>query len=131
MLRIWVLFAFVVAVSSSTYKLQEIDGNFRLYHGQRQFAMSMLNVLTKSNPESFFFSPHSTYRALILAYMGAEGRTKENLRASMFLDWANDKTNVMSAYKLESIARSARFADKSIQFNSADKLYVTQNAQLK
>lgn len=81
--------------------------------------------------ENQFISPHSIYRALLLAYFGAEGKTKEDLEKAMFLDWAENKNDVADAFKRELKARVERFSGKSIQFNSVDKLYVTKNANLK
>lgn len=108
------------------------DDPYRLYHGQNRFAVSFLNSLKKMNPkENLFFSPHSTYRALLLAYMASNGQTKISLERGMFLDWAHDKTDVISAYKSEAAVRAQRFSGQTIQFNSVDKLYVTKSAQLK
>lgn len=119
--------------SDSEQKMPMLNGEgpYRLYAGQNHFALSMLNSLRKTNTKNIFFSPHSAYKALLLAYMGSNGETMESLEKGMFLDWAQDKSNVMSAYKSESTARAGRFSDKSIQFNSVDKLYITKNAQLK
>lgn len=91
-----------------------------------------MKSLQKAAPtKSHFFSPHSTYRALLLAYFGAEGSTRESLERALYLDWATNESQVANAYQQESIAQSARSFGDQIQFNSVDKLYVTKTAELK
>lgn len=105
---------------------------FRLYRGQSQFALSMLKSLNNEKPQNnHIFSPHSTYRALVLAYFGAEGKTKETLEKSMYMNWAKSRSDVADAYKAELIARSERFLGRKLQFNSVDRLFVSQEAILK
>lgn len=108
-----------------------MDQPFQLYHGQGHFAVSLLHALQKSAPEkNHFFSPHSTYRALLLAYFGAEGKTKKSLERALHLDWANNKSQVSAAYEMELKARAGR-SFGGIQFNSVDKVYVTNKAEMK
>lgn len=108
------------------------SGSSRLYGGQNDFALSMLKTVTKHNQQSsLIFSPHSTYRALLLAYFGAEGETKQSLKGVMHMDWAENENDVTDAYKAELMTRSTRFADQRLQFNSVDRLYVSQETELK
>lgn len=103
-----------------------------LYGGQNSFALSMLKTVTKQSPQnSQIFSPHSTYRALLLAYFGAEGEIKKSLKDAMHMDWAENENDVTDAYKVELMTRSKRFADQRLQFNSVDRLYVSQETELK
>lgn len=132
MLKILIFAGITIAVTTSAYKLRENNDNYILYRGQIKFTASLLNALWKNEPENDeFFSPHSTYRALFLAFMGSKGLTEKSLKHDMFLDWAKNKANVIKAYKKEASARAARFLYKQIQFNSVDKLYFTKKAQLK
>lgn len=107
-----------------------MDQSFQLYHGQSRFAVSLLHAMQQAAPKkNQFFSPHSTYRALLLAYFGAEGKTKESLERALHLGWAKNKSEVSNAYQKESKARAGRsFGD--IQFNSVDKIYVTNQVEL-
>lgn len=131
MLLIWIFAAITVAVTSFPSNHTD-DLSFQLYRGQSKFALALLKSLRKIVPgENLIFSPHSTYRTLLLAYMGSNGQTKIELEKHLYLDWANDKTDITDAYKIETIARAERFACNSIQFNSVDKIYVTNDAQLK
>lgn len=105
---------------------------FRLYRGQSSFALSMLKTLEKQNPQkNHIFSPHSTYRALLLTYFGIEGKTKNAMEKSMHMDWAEGRSDVADAYKAELMARSERFLGHPLQFNSVDRVYVSQNVELK
>lgn len=104
----------------------------KLYFGQRNFSVSLLDALQKARPnESLFFSPHSTYRALLLAYFGANGETEESLKKTLRLDWAKSKADVSHAYELEKIARDGRSQHQTVEFNSVDKFYFSKQVELK
>lgn len=108
-----------------------MDQSFQLYHGQSRFAVSLLHAMQQAAPnKNQFFSPHSTYRALLLAYFGAEGKTKESLERTLHLEWAKNKSEVSTAYQKESKARAGR-SFRDIQFNSVDKIYVANQVELK
>ncbi|XP_055307140.1 serine protease inhibitor 88Ea-like [Sitodiplosis mosellana] len=105
---------------------------YRLYRGQSHFALSMLKAMTKQNPQNNqIFSPHSTYRALLIAYFGTEGQSMKSLGKSMYMDWADDKKYNARSYKAELMARSERFLGQGLQFNSVDRLYVSKEVELK
>lgn len=104
----------------------------RLYYGQRKFSVSFLDALQKARPnESLFFSPHSTYRALLLAYFGAKSETEQSLKKTLQLDWANSKADVSHAYELEKLARVNRVQHQTVEFNSVDKLYFSKQVEIK
>lgn len=104
----------------------------KLYFGQRKFSVSLLDALQKARPnESLFFSPHSTYRALLLAYFGAKGETEKSLKKTLQLDWANSKADVSHAYELEKQARANRAEHQTVEFKSVDKLYFSKQVELK
>lgn len=104
----------------------------KLYYGQRKFSVSLLDALQKARPnESLFFSPHSTYRALLLAYFGAKGGTEKSLKKTLQLDWAESKADVSQAYEMERQARTNRAQHQTVEFNSVDKLYFSKQVELK
>lgn len=104
----------------------------KLYYGQRKFSVNLLDALQKARPnESLFFSPHSTYRALLLAYFGAKGMTEQSLKQTLQLDWAKSKADVSHAYELEKQARLARAKHQTVEFNSVDKLYFSKQVEVK
>lgn len=104
----------------------------KLYYGQRKFSVNLLNALQKARQnESIFFSPHSTYRGLLLAYFGAQGETEKSLKNTLQLDWAKSKADVRYAYELERRARNKRSRRQTVEFNSVDKLYFSTQAEVK
>lgn len=103
-----------------------------LYFGQRNFTVSLLQSLQEATPnESLFFSPHSTYHALLLAYFGAKGQTEESLKELLKLDWATSKADVSEAYHLERKLRIKRAENRSVEFHSVDKIFVAQETKLR
>lgn len=104
----------------------------KLYLGQRNFSVSLLDALQAATPtESLFFSPHSTYHALLMAYFGARGETEAALRKTLRLDWATNKAEVSEAYHLEHTARKIRSENQSIEFHSVDKIYVAKEVDIR
>lgn len=88
--------------------------------------------MQKTSPETnHIFSPHSTYRALLLAYFGADGDTKKSLERALHLNWATDKSDVSNAHKSEMKARTERNFGQNMKFSSADKVFVTYKAEMK
>lgn len=117
-------------VSASAY------GN--LYRGEQAFTVNMLRAINQTVPrENVFFSPYSTYHALLLAYFGAAGRTEQELRKTLQLDWSTSKYEVYRAYRNEKRARAKRFrtvegsteAAPPVTFRSVDKVYVDRSAR--
>lgn len=104
----------------------------KLYYGQRKFSVLLLDALQKARQnESLFFSPHSTYRALLLAYFGASGKTEHSLKRLLQLEWSNSKADIWYAYDFEKLARHNRARRQSIEFTSVDKLYVSDRVDVK
>lgn len=135
-----VLFAVVVGVcfasSVSAQCLSEDDHvkttSDKLYLGQRKFSVALLDALQTATPtESLFFSPHSTYHALLLAYFGAKGETEEALKNVLQLDWAASKAEVSRAYHLEHTARKIRSMNQSVVFHSVDKMFVSTQTEVR
>lgn len=104
----------------------------KLFLGQRKFTVSLLDALQEATPtESLFFSPHSTYHALLLAYFGAKDDTEASLKNVLQLDWADSKAEVNEAYRLEHHARKLRAQNQSVEFFSVDKAYVSTEVQIR
>lgn len=104
----------------------------RLYDGQRKFSVVFLDALQKARPnESLFFSPHSTYRALLLTYLGANGKTEQSLKKLLQLAQSKSKADIWYAYEFEKRARQNRVRRQSIEFTSVDKLYVSEQIEVK
>lgn len=104
----------------------------KLYLGQRNFSVSLLDALQVATPsESLFFSPHSTYHALLMAYFGAQDETEAALKKTLQLDWATNKAEVSKAYHLEHTARKIRAENQSVEFHSIDKIYVAKEVEIR
>lgn len=99
---------------------------------QLKFAITLLNLLQKDKPnESIFYSPHSVYTTLLMAYFGSGGETEEELRQLLLLDGAeSSKADVENAYILKN-EQSNRFQNQSIEFISVEKLYILKGMQFR
>lgn len=63
------------------------QGRSDLYGGQQGFSLALLNAINKVMPnENLFFSPYSTYHALLIAYFMAGGETEAYLKKVLRLD---------------------------------------------
>ncbi|KAG4080758.1 hypothetical protein HA402_005938 [Bradysia odoriphaga] len=108
------------------------DARSKLYLGEQTFTLNMLKVLQSSSPsENIFFSPYSTFHALLLAYFGAKGTTETELKNVLNLNWTSSKFDVMQAYRLEESLRQRRAANSSVIFRTADKVFVAKEAGFK
>lgn len=108
------------------------DARNKLYSGEQTFTLNMLKALRSTSPnENIFFSPYSTFHALLLAYFGAKGNTETELKNVLSLNWANSKFDVMQAYRLEESLRQRRALNSSVVFRTADKVFVTKDAGFK
>lgn len=98
---------------------KEIDD--KLYY-EEKISVSLLHALQKARPnENLFFSPHSIYQALLLAYFGAKGETEKSLKKILQLDWAKSKADVSHVYELKEILQANRREYQTIEFNSVNK----------
>lgn len=62
-------------------------GQKSLYTGQQDFSLALLNAINKLSPDdNLFFSPYSTYHALLIAFFLAGNQTEKFLRNTLRLD---------------------------------------------
>ncbi|XP_023297743.2 serine protease inhibitor 88Ea [Lucilia cuprina] len=124
-----VLVAFGKAQDNGCFSANDVGAmpkNIRseLYRGQQEFTLAMLEAIQKATPnENVFFSPYSTFHALLLAYFGANGNTEKELVQALRLQWAKNKKHINNAYRLEKQTRFTRAKNSSVEFASADKIY--------
>lgn len=103
-----------------------------LYAGEQSFTLSLLRAINvTASQENIFFSPYSTYHALLLAYFGAAGSTEAELRQVLNLQWTNSKLDVMQAYRLEETIRNRRARNSSVTFKTADKIFLAKEVQFR
>ncbi|XP_073824842.1 serpin 88Ea [Musca autumnalis] len=102
-----------------------------LYRGQQEFTLNMLEAIQKATPnENIFFSPYSTFHALLLAYFGADGKTEEELVQGLRLQWAKNKKHVNNGYRLEKQMRYSRTKKMPLEFTAADRIYFDKSINL-
>lgn len=62
-------------------------GKTRLYTGQQEFSLAMLQAINQLQPnDNLFFSPYSTFHALLLAYFVSANQTEAYLKKALRLD---------------------------------------------
>lgn len=104
----------------------------KLYSGQQDFTLSLLEqVNSVHSTENVFFSSYSVFHALLLAYFGSTSATEQSLKKVLKLDWAENKFDVMQAYRLEKTLRAKRSRNSSVEFRSADRLYFDKTVRVK
>ncbi|XP_067014372.2 serine protease inhibitor 88Ea [Anabrus simplex] len=102
-----------------------------LYLGQQNFSLSMLRKISEGKPTTnVFFSPYSTYHALLLAYFGAANATEESLKGTLRIPPTQDKVATMQAYRLDKTLRNIT-ATESYEFRSSNKIYVSDRISLR
>lgn len=102
------------------------------HYPRLEFAIALLNQLQKDEPnENIFYSPHSVYSTLLLAYLGSAGETEKELKKLLRLEFTEKKANVESAYELKK-QQYHRFQSQSIiEFYSVDKFYVSSAMKMR
>lgn len=108
------------------------DARSKLYLGEQTFTLNMLKALQNtSSDENIFFSPYSTFHALLLVYFGAKGNTEAELKNVLNLNWASSKIDVMQAYRVEESLRKRRALNASVDFRTADKIFLSKETAFK
>uniref|UniRef100_A0A336MIP5 CSON001726 protein n=1 Tax=Culicoides sonorensis TaxID=179676 RepID=A0A336MIP5_CULSO len=109
------------------------ESKTKLFKGQQMFTIDFLDKALKAFPdENLFFSPYSLYRALLLAYFGARNETETALVESLKLHWAQDKSEVLTAYKQDKVLRSQNSKlEKALEFESVDKFFFDESVEIK
>lgn len=66
-----------------------------LYAGQQDFSLALLNAINKLMPhENLFFSPYSTYHALLIAYFISGNATENYLKKALRLSETEVSENI-------------------------------------
>ncbi|XP_031638863.1 serine protease inhibitor 88Ea-like isoform X2 [Contarinia nasturtii] len=101
------------------------------YYPELKFAISLLALLQKNEPnESIFYSPHSVYTTLLMAYFGAGGETEIELK-QLLLSTETSKADAEYAYQLKKEQQLNRFQNQSVEFTSVEKLYVRTGVRVR
>ncbi|XP_045471064.1 serine protease inhibitor 88Ea-like isoform X1 [Harmonia axyridis] len=101
------------------------NGQKSLYTGQQDFSLALLNAINKLSPDdNLFFSPYSTYHALLIAFFLAGNQTEKFLRTTLRLDNSQTKNDIYLAYKLDKLRTNFTSLQAAYEFTSANKIFV-------
>ncbi|ERL85422.1 hypothetical protein D910_02842 [Dendroctonus ponderosae] len=101
-----------------------------LYGGEQDFSLALLNAINKLMPkQNLFFSPYSTYHALLIAYFMAGGETEAYLRKVLRLGDNQQRSDIYAAYKLDRLLTVHQNA--AYEFTSANKIYVSDTVKVR
>lgn len=107
------------------------DGKNKLYTGQQEFSLNLLQSINAHSPNSnIFFSPYSTYHALLMAYFISSNTTEMYLKKVLKLDPKQSKIDVFSAYKLDKLLSSIQRSG-DYEFTNANRIYVDKDIQVR
>ncbi|KAJ8956925.1 hypothetical protein NQ318_014344, partial [Aromia moschata] len=97
-----------------------------LYSGQQGFSLNLLNAINKVMPnENLFFSPYSTYHALLIAYFLSGRQTESYLKKVLRLNEHQSKADVYAAYKTDKLITQLLAKSAPYEFTNANKIYVS------
>lgn len=118
-------------LSSNDQKIPRQDGQTSLYTGQQEFSLALLHEINHLNPEeNIFFSPFSTYHALLLAYFISSNTTEQYLKKVLRFGPNQDKTDVFGAYRLAKFSSTLK-RNSAYEFNNANRIYVDKNVDVR
>ncbi|XP_016999025.2 serine protease inhibitor 88Ea [Drosophila takahashii] len=108
-----------------------LKGRSRIFEGEREFSITMMKQIRENHPnKNLFFSPFSTYNALLLAYFASSGQTEQELANVLNLNWALNKEQVRSAYRVDKVLHFARFHQSPLELTSVNRIYVDKNVEV-
>ncbi|XP_045455272.1 serine protease inhibitor 88Ea-like [Melitaea cinxia] len=132
------LFAITTTVYSQCFykddsaKKPNPEARSSLYKNQMEFTLNLFNAINKAVPDdNIFFSPFSVYHALLLGYFAAAGETEKSLKESLRISDAQDKVNLLMAYKVDKRSRAYNNNSDSYEFTNANKMYVDNELNLR
>ncbi|KAF2904091.1 hypothetical protein ILUMI_02086 [Ignelater luminosus] len=119
-------------LTANDKRLPGRTGHETLYSGQQAFSLALLQAVNQLTPdENLFFSPYSTYQALLLAYFISANQTEAYLRKMLRLNPDQDKSDIFGAYKFDKFTTSFRVTNTTYEFTSANRIYVTDQIPLR
>lgn len=104
-MKILVVCTLLVILISNSYPqclttndgVQNPQGQRILYSGQQEFSLALLKAINEVGPtENIFFSPYSTFHALLLAYFISGSKTENFLKTALRLDSTQVRLNSFS-----------------------------------
>ncbi|XP_049821996.1 serine protease inhibitor 88Ea isoform X2 [Aethina tumida] len=103
-----------------------------LYGGQQEFSLTLLNAINKLMPnENLFFSPYSTYHALLITYFMSGKQTESYLKKVLRFKPDEGKIDIVNAYKVDKFQTQLMARDAPFEFTNANRIYVADNIPIR
>lgn len=98
-----------------------------------KFALNTLKETSLLQPqENIFYSPHSIYEALNLAYFGSRGTTEESLRKALHIPNDLSKVDVQRCYATEkTYGLDSQENATDYEYSSANRLWISDKKKVK
>lgn len=131
----FILIAALVALIPSSAPFDDFPGGCdpplyfegeELDNSQLMFSTKMAKTLINRERGNVIFSPYSTYRVLLLLFLGANGKTKQSLQTTLHLNWLESKDILQELY----IEHGYQLLGQENGFSFVEKLYIESGAQL-
>ncbi|CAH1110257.1 unnamed protein product [Psylliodes chrysocephalus] len=107
-------------------------GHLDLYSGQQEFSLALLSAINKVLPnDNLFFSPYSTYHALLMAYFLSGKQTEQYLKKVLRLNPNQEKSDNYAAYKTEKFLTALLAKNVPYEFKNANKIYVEKGVPVR
>ncbi|KAK0158575.1 hypothetical protein PV328_009558 [Microctonus aethiopoides] len=83
--------------------------------------------------DNLFFSPHSLYEALTLAYLGARGTTEQSLKSALQIPKELSKIDVRQVNAFEKAIKSLQMTNSTptYEYESANRLWISDQKKIK
>lgn len=101
-----------------------------LYKGQQRFSIDLLKILNDHHKnQNVFFSPHSIYQSLLLAYITAGNDTEKAIQKALYLPETQSKIATIQSYGLEKYIQNMRQLNGSTdyEFNTCNKMFLAKD----
>ncbi|KAL0281645.1 UNVERIFIED_CONTAM: hypothetical protein PYX00_002570 [Menopon gallinae] len=108
--------------------VKDPSARISLYKGQQRFSIGVLKVLNEfQSDRNIFFSPHSMYQSLLLAYIAASNETERAIQKALHLPETQSKLTTIQNYGLEKYFQSMREVNGSsdYEFKTCNKIYLS------
>nr|CAL85524.1 CG6687 protein [Drosophila melanogaster] len=97
----------------------------QIFKGERDFSLALMKQIREIYPSgNLFFSPFSTYNALLLAYFSSSEQTERELAQALNLGWALNKQQVLVSYTLAQRQDEFRWRQSPMELSSANRIFV-------
>ncbi|XP_043652093.1 serine protease inhibitor 88Ea [Drosophila teissieri] len=111
--------------------LSLLNGYSKIFKGERDFSIALMKKIREMHPGgNLFFSPFSTYNALLLVYFSASEETERELAQALNLGWASSKQQVLSSYMLGKRQDESRWHQSPMELSSVNRIFVDKTVNV-